>query len=64
MAGRSLPPLQEMRLRVPTRYLSEALLPGLFIFPADMVRLDTPISRLNDPVIVRLYREGYHKYLD
>ena len=40
------------------------VLRGVFVFPPDMGRVETPISRLNDPVIVRLYRDGYHKYLD
>jgi hypothetical protein len=26
--------------------------------------MDSPVSLLNDPIVVRLYRAGYHKYLD
>ncbi len=64
MTGRSLPPVDGLGLRVPTRFLSVDLLPGLFVFPPDMARLDMPVSRLNDPVIVKLYLQGYHKYLN
>lgn len=48
---------------VPTRYLTADLLAGLFVFPPDMAEVETPISRLDDPVICRLYRQGYHKHL-
>ena len=53
-----------IELTVPTQYLNNGILPGLFQFPDDMAELETPISRLNDPVICRLYRKGYHKYLE
>lgn len=50
-------------ITVPTRYLSADILPTLFVFPTDMNRIDTPISRLDDPAVYRLYRRGLHRYL-
>ncbi|MBU0637769.1 MAG: polyamine aminopropyltransferase, partial [Planctomycetes bacterium] len=64
IAGAALPDVNELTLRVPTRYLSEELLPGLFVFPPDMAEVETPVSRLDDPVVCRLYQRGYHKYLE
>jgi spermidine synthase len=64
LAGHDPPPVERIRLDVPTRYLTPALVPTLFVFPADMDRVETPVSRLDDPVVARLYRHGYHKYLD
>lgn len=56
--------LAEIKLTVPTRYLTEEMLPGLFVFPPDIAEVDTPVSHLNDPVVCRLYRQGYHQYLE
>jgi spermidine synthase len=53
-----------LQISVPTRYLRTAVVPPLFVFPPDMSRVEAPISVLDDPAVVRLYREGYHKYLD
>ncbi len=57
-------PGKSIAITVETRYLTDDILPGLFRFPADMDRVETPVSRLNDPVVCSLYRRGYHKYLD
>lgn len=54
---------QELQLRVPTRYLTPELLPTLFVFPADMSRVETKVHDLAEPVLGRYYREGYHRYL-
>ncbi len=64
LAGQSVPEPAELLIQLPTRYLTTDLLPGLFVFPPDMAEVDTPINRLNDAVLTRLYRMGYHKYLD
>ena len=63
LAGRSIPPIDNAEINQPTRYLTTGLLPSLFLFPADMAEVETPVNHLNDAVITRLYREGYHKYL-
>jgi spermidine synthase len=55
---------EDIRIDVRTRYLTREMLPGLFVFPPDMAEVQTPVSRLNDPVVCRLYRQGYHKYLE
>jgi len=64
LAGRGKVDPARIKLEVPTRYLTAALLPGLFAFPKDMAEVSTPISGLNDPVVTRLYRDGYSKYLE
>lgn len=64
VAGRKMPEMNNVKIAVPTRYLTAETLPGMLIFPHDMAEVKTPISRLNDAVVTRLYREGYHKYLD
>ncbi len=64
VAGRHPPDVEDVVLRVPARYLSDDLLQTLFVFPPDMARVETPISTLDDPVVCRLYSQGYHKYLD
>ncbi len=51
-----------IRLDVPTRYLTEALLPTLFVFGADIDRRETPVNRLDTQVLVRLYLDGYRRY--
>lgn len=64
LAGRRLPPIEALRIRAESKYLTTGLLPGLFVFPPDMSEVETPISDLNDPAVVELYHSGYHKYLD
>jgi spermidine synthase len=51
-----------IRLDVPTRFLTPALLPALFVFPKDIAHRDTPVNRLDDLVLVRLYERGYKHY--
>ncbi|MCA9319545.1 MAG: polyamine aminopropyltransferase [Planctomycetes bacterium] len=46
------------------RYLNAELWPTLFRFPTDMAEVATPVSDLDDPVVCRLYRDGYHEYLE
>lgn len=53
-----------VQITVPTRYLRTEVVPTLFTFPPDMDRVDAPISVLDDPAVVRLYRAGYHQYLE
>ncbi len=64
LAGAELPAIAGIRIEAPADYLTADVLPGLFVFPPDMARVDTPVNRLDDPVVTRLYREGYHKYLE
>lgn len=49
---------------VMTQYVTSELAPSFFVFPPDMSRVDVPVSSLNDPVVVQLYRDGYHQYLE
>ncbi|HPF39298.1 MAG TPA: polyamine aminopropyltransferase [Phycisphaerae bacterium] len=64
LAGVRLPPTTDLKISVPSDYITTAFLPGLFVFPPDMSDLDTPISDLDDPKVVELYEYGYHKILD
>jgi spermidine synthase len=43
------------------RYLSDALLPSLFVLGPDMARVDTEINRLNNQILVRYYEEEWKK---
>jgi len=64
LAMRDQPAIDEIKLTVPTRYLSEKILPGMFAFPEDMSEIETPITTLNEPAVYKLYAKGYHQYLD
>lgn len=52
-----------LKVREPARYLSPKILPGLFDFPPDMDEVPTGVSRLDDPLVSKLYQKGYHRYL-
>jgi len=52
----------KMRLRAETRFLDEATLAALFIFPKDLRSVETPINRLDDQVLVRLYEKGWRRF--
>ncbi len=54
----------DIQLAVRNRFLTDDVLAGMFVFPADQDRVETDVSTLDDPVVYRLYREGYHRYLD
>ncbi|MBW2732600.1 MAG: polyamine aminopropyltransferase [Deltaproteobacteria bacterium] len=60
----SLQPLDPARIRLPkkTRYLTQALLPSLFVFPKDIGPRKTPINRLDNQILIRLYEKGYRRY--
>jgi spermidine synthase len=51
-----------IRLEIPTRYLTRQLLPTLFVFPKDVGPRQTPVNRLDNQVLVRLYEQGYKRY--
>jgi spermidine synthase len=53
---------EKIRIDVPTRYLSQALVSTLFVFPKDIGPRDTPVNRLDNQVLVRLYEQGYKRY--
>ena len=42
---------------VSTRFLTEAMLPGLFVFPADLQPIDVGVNRLNEQLLVHYYEE-------
>ena len=61
LSERELSP-EDIRLRVPTRFLAPDSLPALFRFPPDMARVDTEPSRLDTPTILSYYREGWGRW--
>ncbi len=44
------------------RYLSDETLPALFSFGPDMARLEAPVNRLYDQVLVRTYESEWRKF--
>ena len=59
---RPLDPLQIKLGGIKTRYLNQALIPALFAFPKDLAPRKTPINRLDNQVLIRLYERGYRRY--
>ena len=55
---------EKLKVSVDTRYLTDAVLPGLFVFPPDIARVEAPVTDLDSPSVVTLYQRGYHEYLD
>lgn len=46
---------RKLPAKLPLRFLSDAMLPALFVFPADQQPLDVEINRLNDQMLVHYY---------
>ena len=44
------------------RFLSDETLPALFSFGPDMARLEVPVNRLHDQVLVRTYESEWRKF--
>ena len=40
---------------IPCQYLTEELLPALFVIPADIARVETEVNRLDNQILVRYY---------
>jgi len=51
-----------IKVDVPTRYLNDQVLPTLFVFSRDVARRTTPVNRLDDLALVRLYESGFRRY--
>ena len=64
LASRYPVDVNALKSKPEARFLNDQILPGLFDFPSDMARIEAPVSSLNDPVVVTLYRDGYHQYFD
>jgi spermidine synthase len=54
--------MDKMHVSVATRFLTDASLPGLFAFPKDMQKRPTPVNRLDNQVLTRLYSQGYARF--
>ena len=64
LASRTDLPTEDLDIRVSTRYVTSELARSFFVFPPDMGRIEVPVSSLDNPSVVRLYSEGYHRYLE
>ncbi len=63
LAGAQKPDPTARRIQVPTRFIRDEYIPGLFTFPKDMAESPQSVSQLNDPQVQIRYVEGYHRYL-
>ncbi len=52
-------PVPDKLPQAPLRFLSEPVLAGLFVFPADMAQVSVGINRLNNQRLVRLYEDEW-----
>ena len=56
-------PTDDEPMRVETRYLTPEVIESLFVFGRDLARPEeSPINRLEDPVLYTLYRRGWQHY--
>jgi spermidine synthase len=53
---------ERIRLDISTRHLSRDLLPSMFVFAKDIGPRSTPINRLDNQALVRLYDRGFQQY--
>ncbi len=51
--------VSKIHLRVPTRYLDDAMIPRLFEFPRDVRIASQKASTLDDPIVLRRYLDGW-----
>lgn len=49
-------------LEVATRFLSQDVLRGMFVFPNDMQPRTVEVNRLETPVVVRYYERGWRRF--
>ncbi len=62
MAGKRPVAIEALRVQVPTRFLEDAVLPGLFVFGKDIQRQEAEVNRLDHPVLHRYYQRGWQTY--
>lgn len=62
LASRGQVDTQRLKVTVPTRFLTDQTIPGLFVFSADMQPKEVQVNRLDQPVIVRYYENGWRMY--
>jgi spermidine synthase len=48
--------------KIPLRYLNEAVLPSLFVFPEDMSRVPTEVNRLDNQILVSYYDREWKRW--
>ncbi len=47
---------------IPLRFLTPETMKGLFVFPADMSRVDAEVNRLNNQILVQYYEEEWGRW--
>ncbi|MFA5140206.1 MAG: polyamine aminopropyltransferase [Elusimicrobiota bacterium] len=62
MASRSPMPVARMEFKVPLRFLNTETARAMFVFPEDLGPLPSPVNRLDDQALVRLYEKGWEKW--
>ena len=53
---------QEVKIDVPTRYLSDDIIPTLFLFDRETSEIKTQINTLLTPILLAYHREGWEKW--
>lgn len=64
LASHTKPRSDSIELRVKTRFLTKDVVRSLFVLPPDIGEVETPINELNNPILSRLYRDGYKEHFD
>lgn len=64
LAGRRTVDVDQLGVSVETRFLDAPTLQSLFVFGKDIARVDTEVTRLDDPVLHRYYETGWKGYND
>jgi predicted membrane-bound spermidine synthase len=64
MAARASVDPRALSPTVPTRYLNVESLRALFAFGLDMQPRPVAVNRLDDPVLFRYFRSGWHRFND
>jgi spermidine synthase len=49
-------------VRIPTRFLDDATLASMFVFPKDMAPVPVEVNRLDNQMLVRYYEEEWRKW--
>ncbi|MFN8612008.1 MAG: polyamine aminopropyltransferase [Vulcanimicrobiota bacterium] len=65
LAAQDEPPRPDLKRLPPgLKYLDAAALPDMFLFPADMAALPSPVNRLFDQILVRYYEQDWRSIVD
>lgn len=54
--------VEDIKLKVPTKYLSQEMLPLLFHFAQDVAEREVKVNRLIDPKLMHYYMTDWHRF--